>query len=43
MRKYNGLRLQLKIITLKRGKFDFPLNFCYNNYILKKGEEKWLN
>lgn len=26
-----------------RGKFDFPLNFCYNNYIIKKGEEKWLN
>ena len=38
MRRYNGLRLPLKIITLKRGKFDFPLNFCYNNYILKRKE-----
>lgn len=21
-----------------RGKFDFPLNFCYNKYIKSKGE-----
>ena len=23
-----------------RGKFDFPLNFCYNKYIELKGERK---